>query len=47
MAARPGYGWLSEETEDGSDRLSCERVFIIDPIDGTRSFIAGEKTWSH
>ena len=47
MAARPGYGWLSEETEDGSDRLSRERVFIIDPIDGTRSFIAGEKTWSH
>ena len=47
LAARPGYGWLSEESEDSSDRLLRERVFIIDPIDGTRSFIAGEKTWSH
>lgn len=41
--ARPGYGWLSEETTDTKDRLSCEQVFIIDPIDGTRAFVAGEK----
>ncbi|MEM7211395.1 MAG: 3'(2'),5'-bisphosphate nucleotidase CysQ [Pseudomonadota bacterium] len=41
--ARPQYGWLSEESEDGTDRLSSDRVFIIDPIDGTRAFIAGEK----
>ncbi len=46
-AARPDYGWLSEETEDSGDRLHRERVFIVDPIDGTRAFIAGEKTWSH
>lgn len=45
--ARPDYGWLSEETEDNSDRLAHERVFIIDPIDGTRSFVAGEDTWAH
>lgn len=45
--ARPDYGWLSEETEDNSKRLQAERVFIVDPIDGTRSFINGEKTWSH
>ena len=45
--ARPDYGWLSEETEDTADRLSCDRVFIIDPIDGTRSFIEGSKTWAH
>lgn len=45
--ARPDYGWLSEETEDDAARLSCERVFIIDPIDGTRSFIEGSKTWAH
>lgn len=45
--ARPGYGWLSEETEDTPARLSCERVFIVDPIDGTRSFIAGSRTWAH
>ncbi|EDM70004.1 inositol monophosphatase family protein [Roseobacter sp. AzwK-3b] len=46
-AARPGYGWLSEETEDDSARLSAERVFIVDPIDGTRSFIEGSGTWAH
>lgn len=44
-AARPGYGWLSEETEDNADRLACDTVFVIDPIDGTRAFIAGEVTW--
>jgi len=46
-AARPGYGWLSEETEDTSDRLTRDRVFIIDPIDGTRSFAEGSRTWAH
>ena len=46
-AARPGYGWLSEETEDSDHRLSAERVFVVDPIDGTRAFIKGEKTWAH
>ncbi|MFY9239672.1 MAG: 3'(2'),5'-bisphosphate nucleotidase CysQ [Roseovarius sp.] len=45
--ARPGYGWLSEESEDGAARLSAERVFIIDPIDGTRSFIEGSRAWAH
>ena len=47
LAARPDYGWLSEETPDNVDRLSCENVFIIDPIDGTRAFIAGEETFAH
>ena len=46
-AARPDYGWLSEETEDNSDRLEQDRVFIIDPIDGTRSFADGSRTWAH
>ncbi|MGI9368980.1 MAG: 3'(2'),5'-bisphosphate nucleotidase CysQ [Ruegeria sp.] len=46
-AARPGYGWLSEETEDSPDRLERDRVFIIDPIDGTRSFAEGSRTWAH
>lgn len=44
---RPDYGWLSEETEDDATRLNKERVFIIDPIDGTRSFIEGSNTWAH
>ena len=45
--ARPDYGWLSEETEDNTDRLGHDRVFIVDPIDGTRSFVEGESTWAH
>tara|TARA_R110002094_G_scaffold13175_1_gene23636 strand:- start:10154 stop:10930 length:777 start_codon:yes stop_codon:yes gene_type:complete len=45
--ARPDYGWLSEETEDNETRLSHEHVFIIDPIDGTRSFVEGSSTWAH
>ncbi len=45
--ARPDYGWLSEESADGPERRSAERVFIIDPIDGTRSFMAGSDTWAH
>jgi myo-inositol-1(or 4)-monophosphatase len=46
-AARPAYGWLSEESEDTADRLTRGRVFIVDPIDGTRSFIEGSDTWAH
>jgi myo-inositol-1(or 4)-monophosphatase len=46
-AARPGYGWLSEESDDGPERLEAERVFIVDPIDGTRDFVAGGRAWSH
>ncbi|MGE3142751.1 MAG: 3'(2'),5'-bisphosphate nucleotidase CysQ [Hyphomonadaceae bacterium] len=38
-AARPDYGWLSEETADNPARLAQARVFIVDPIDGTRAFI--------
>ena len=44
-AARPNYGWLSEETEDDAARLGCETLFVVDPIDGTRAFIAGLDTW--
>ncbi len=46
-AARPDYGWLSEETEDDLDRLSKDTVFIVDPIDGTRAFIDGQSAFSH
>lgn len=45
--ARPGYGWLSEESPDTTDRVNCDRVFIIDPIDGTRAFMAGERHFAH
>lgn len=42
LDTHPDYGWLSEETADDPSRLSKERVWIVDPIDGTRSFIAGK-----
>jgi len=45
-AARPDYGWLSEETEDDPERLNHETVFIVDPIDGTRSFINGHENFA-
>ena len=41
LGARPDYGWLSEETRDAPDRLRRQRVWIVDPLDGTRSYIAG------
>ena len=47
LTSRPEYGWLSEETEDDAARLSRPRVFIVDPIDGTRAFIAGKEHFSH
>jgi len=47
QAARPDYGWLSEETEDNPARLDTQRQFIIDPIDGTRAFIDGSEDWAH
>ena len=43
MKARPDYGWLSEESADDESRLSAERSFVIDPIDGTRAFIKGRE----
>jgi myo-inositol-1(or 4)-monophosphatase len=39
--ARPDYGWLSEETEDDSSRLTQPLVWVVDPIDGTRAFAKG------
>ena len=45
LAARPDYGWLSEETEDNPDRRNRRRVFVVDPIDGTRGFLAGDRRW--
>ncbi len=40
----PGDGWLSEENDP--TRLQARRVWVIDPIDGTRAFIAGREDWS-
>ncbi len=46
-AARPDYGWLSEETPDDAARLGRGRSFIVDPIDGTRAFIEGDMAFAH
>ena len=45
LAARPDYGWLSEETADTQERLSRRRTFVVDPIDGTKAFIEGRECW--
>jgi myo-inositol-1(or 4)-monophosphatase len=44
--SRDGFGWLSEESQDDRMRLSADRLFIVDPIDGTRSYLAGRTDWS-
>lgn len=43
--ATPSFGWLSEESADDSVRLGQQRVWIVDPIDGTRAFLEGNSTW--
>jgi len=45
-AARPNYGWLSEESEDNAKRLSHSRVWMIDPIDGTNAFLRHIPEWT-
>ncbi|MGH8927467.1 MAG: 3'(2'),5'-bisphosphate nucleotidase CysQ [Acidimicrobiia bacterium] len=41
----PDEGWLSEETADEPDRLSKDRVWVVDPLDGTKEFVAGIPEW--
>lgn len=47
--ARPGYGWMSEESDPLTDlsRMGKPITFVIDPIDGTRSFIDGQPGFAH
>jgi myo-inositol-1(or 4)-monophosphatase len=42
----PHAGWLSEETADNAERLLIPRVWIVDPIDGTRDFVRGRPGWA-
>lgn len=42
----PDAGWLSEETVDSPERLAQARVWVVDPIDGTRDYIRGRKGWA-
>src|SRR3546814_3020704 len=45
-ALLPDAGWLSEETVDNEDRLAKDRVWVVDPIDGTRDYIRGREGWA-
>ncbi len=45
MLPEPGEGWLSEETADDASRLQRDRTWVVDPIDGTREFVAGIPEW--
>ncbi len=45
LADRQTYGWLSEETTDDLKRLQKNRVWVVDPIDGTRAFLRGQPHW--
>ena len=40
-SVKPDYGWLSEETVDSPARLTKERIWVVDPLDGTKEFIEG------
>ena len=44
-AATPDYGWLSEESADNEARLDKRLIWIVDPIDGTRGYLAGRGDW--
>jgi myo-inositol-1(or 4)-monophosphatase len=44
-SATPDYGWLSEESADDEHRLAKRLVWIVDPIDGTRGYLAGREDW--
>lgn len=45
LAARPDYGWISEETVDDRKITPRRKFFVVDPIDGTRAFIEGGDVW--
>nr|WP_066519901.1 3'(2'),5'-bisphosphate nucleotidase CysQ [Sphingobium cloacae] len=44
-ALDPSAGWLSEETADTVHRLGQSRVWVVDPIDGTRDYLRGRRGW--
>ncbi|GAB4225895.1 MAG: 3'(2'),5'-bisphosphate nucleotidase CysQ [Methyloligellaceae bacterium] len=46
ISVRPGYGWLSEESEDSEERLARDRVWVVDPIDGTTAFLEEREEWT-
>lgn len=45
MLVQPGEGWLSEESADNPDRLVRRRVWLVDPLDGTKEYVSGIPEW--
>jgi myo-inositol-1(or 4)-monophosphatase len=45
LLPRDGEGWLSEESRDDPSRLERSRVWVVDPLDGTREFVTGIPEW--
>ena len=44
-SAFPDYGWFSEESKDSNERFKKERVWIVDPLDGTKEYINKIPMW--
>jgi myo-inositol-1(or 4)-monophosphatase len=45
MLVRPGEGWLSEESADNAERLQRSRIWLVDPLDGTKEYVTGIPEW--
>lgn len=45
MLVDKGEGWLSEESADSTDRLDRSRIWLVDPLDGTKEYITGIPEW--
>jgi myo-inositol-1(or 4)-monophosphatase len=46
VSATPDFGWLSEESVDDPARLAAPAIWVVDPIDGTRGYLAGQPDWT-
>jgi myo-inositol-1(or 4)-monophosphatase len=46
MLVEDGDGWLSEESVDNEERLRCSRIWLVDPLDGTKEYVARIPEWS-
>jgi len=45
MLVQDGEGWLSEESADSADRLTRSRIWLVDPLDGTKEYVSGVPEW--
>ena len=45
ILVRDSEGWLSEESADNEERLKCSRVWLVDPLDGTKEYVRRIPEW--